>query len=266
MSGRAAADPAPESPPAGAARVSVVMPVYNAEATLARSIDSVLEQTHRDLELVVVDDGSKDGSWAIVERYARRDLRVRAIGPRTNGGVASARNAALDAASGRFVAFCDSDDWWHPRKLEIQLETMRKTGACVCYAAYQRVDEEGKPLSLVEPPECVRYEDLLRSNFIGHLTGIYRRDVADTRFLRIGHEDYAFWLAILGKSGGAVRALHSGPLAWYTVRAGSLSAGKLRAAGWQWRIYREVAGLGPIASAYLMAHYVLNALAKRRSG
>jgi glycosyltransferase involved in cell wall biosynthesis len=242
------------------------MPVYNAEATLAKAIESVLAQTHRDLELLVVDDGSSDGSWAIVEDFARRDPRVRPIGPRKNGGVASARNTALEAATGTCVAFLDSDDWWHPQKLEAQLETMRATGARVAYAAYRRVDEEGRDLSLVQPPDSLRYEELLESNYIGHLTGLYHRDIGEFRFLRIGHEDYAFWLAVLRAAGGAVKARHPEPLAYYTVRAGSLSSGKLRAARWQWRIYRDVAGLGRLAAARYMLHYVYHALAKRRSG
>jgi glycosyltransferase involved in cell wall biosynthesis len=247
-------------------RVSVVMPVYNAEPTLAKAIGSVLAQTHSDIELLVVDDGSSDGSWAIVEDFARRDARVRPIGPRTNGGVASARNAALDAATGAYIAFLDSDDWWHERKLEAQLETLRATGAKVSYSAYRRVDEAGRDLSLVDPPESLSYHELLKSNYIGHLTGLYRRDIGEFRFLRIGHEDYAFWLAVLRVAGAAVKARHFGPLAYYTVRAGSLSSGKLRAARWQWRIYRDVAGLGRLAAARYMLHYVYHALAKRRSG
>jgi hypothetical protein len=246
--------------------VSVVMPVYNAEPTLAKAIESVLAQTHREIELLVVDDGSSDGSWAIVEDYARRDPRVRPIGPRKNGGVASARNAALEAATGSYVAFLDSDDGWHPEKLETQLDTLRRTGAKVTYAAYRRVDEGGRDLSLVEPPDSLRYDDLLESNYIGHLTGLYRSDIGEFRFLRMGHEDYAFWLAVLRAAGGAVKARHSQPLAYYTVRRGSLSSGKLRAARWQWRIYRDVAGLGRLAAARYMLHYVYHALAKRRSG
>jgi glycosyltransferase involved in cell wall biosynthesis len=249
-----------------AGRVSVVMPVYNAEATLAKAIGSVLAQTHSDLELVVVDDGSSDRSWAIVEDFARRDPRVRPIGPRRNGGVASARNAALDAASGSYIAFLDSDDWWHEQKLEAQFETLRATGANVAYAAYRRVDEAGRDLSLVDPPESLHYQGLLKSNYIGHLTGLYRRDIGEFRFLRIGHEDYAFWLDVLRVAGKAVKARHPEPLAYYTVRAGSLSSGKLRAARWQWRIYRDVAGLGRLAAARYMLHYVYHALAKRRSG
>lgn len=96
-------------PEPDAALVSVVMPVYNAQATMVRSIDSVLAQTHRQLELILVDDGSRDGSAAIMDAYAARDTRVVAV-RQPNGGVAAARNRGLQEARGTHVAFLDSDD------------------------------------------------------------------------------------------------------------------------------------------------------------
>lgn len=246
-------------------RVSVIMPVYNAAQTLQRSIDSVLGQTHHAVELIAVDDGSTDDSAALVEAQAGRDARVRLI-RQANGGVAAARNAGIAAATGSHIAFLDSDDWWHPRKLELQLAQMRRHDALVSYTAYLRVAETGRMLSRVEPPAELGYRDLLRSNFIGHLTGMYDRRLGDAAFLKIGHEDYAFWLDRLRRAGRAVRADHDEPLAYYLVRAGSLSSNKLRAARWQWRIYREVERLSlPRAAAY-MTSYVVQALAKRRPG
>ncbi len=250
--------------PHGTERVSVIMPVYNAESTLERSMRSVLEQTHRAVELLVVDDGSRDGSWPLVERIAAEDERVVPIRQPRNGGVAMARNAGIEAATGSHLAFLDSDDWWHPDKTALQLERLRHTGARIVYSAYQRVSEDGQPLSMVRPPASVRPVDMLKSNWIGNLTGMYDRAVGDARFRRIGHEDYAFWLEMVGKAGHAVRADHDVPLAYYLVRQGSLSSDKLKAARWQWRIYREVAGLGRLAASWYFMNYACNALAKRR--
>ncbi len=244
--------------------VSVVMPVFNAEATLRRAIDSVLQQSHVELELLAVDDGSRDASWTLLKAYAAADRRVRSLQAASNGGVAAARNLALDAAAGQFVAFLDSDDWWHPQKLERQLATMRDTGARVSYTAFQRVAEDGRVLSNVNPPAEVTYADMLRSNHIGNLTGMYARELGDTRFLKIGHEDYVFWLDRVRRAGRAVCVPSEGPLAWYLVRQNSVSSNKLRAATWQWRIYRDVEKLGLVASLRYMAFYVWHALAKRR--
>jgi teichuronic acid biosynthesis glycosyltransferase TuaG len=110
--------------------VSVIMPAYNAEAYVAEAIDSVIDQTYTDWELVVVDDGSKDGTAAIVKGFCARDSRVNYIF-RQNGGQAAARNTGIRASRGDLVAFLDSDDLWVREKLELQTEALEKIGADV---------------------------------------------------------------------------------------------------------------------------------------
>jgi glycosyltransferase involved in cell wall biosynthesis len=230
------------------------MPAYNAAATIARSIESVLAQTLASFELLVIDDCSSDDTPAIARRYADQDARVTYLRQSANGGVAAARNAGLDRATGEFIAFLDSDDGWHPRKLELQ----------VSYAGYQRVSEDGRVLSLVRPPASLTHADLLRSNFIGNLTGAFARTLGQPRFRRIGHEDYVFWLEVIRLAGSAIRIEHDEPLAFYLVREGSVSANKWRAARWQWRIYRDIEGLSLPRALSCMVQYVWFALAKRR--
>jgi teichuronic acid biosynthesis glycosyltransferase TuaG len=252
--------------PAGAprARVSVVMPAYDAERTLAASMRSVLAQTHADVELLVVDDRSRDATWAIAERLAAYDARVVPIRQPRNGGVAAARNAGIEAAQGSHLAFLDSDDRWYPDKLERQLARMRATGAKLSYASYRRVDEGDRALSVVRPPAEIDYAAMLKSNRIGNLTGLYDRSLGDARFRKVGHEDYVFWLEMMRRAGRGVRADDGEPLADYLVRAGSLSSDKLRAAGWQWRIYRDIERLDVARAAWYFAHYAGNAIVKRR--
>lgn len=244
--------------------VSVIMPAYNAAAFIARSIDSVLAQTHAELELIIVDDGSTDDTFAYLEGRAKLDARIILLAQAGNAGVAAARNAGIAAARGACIAFLDSDDWWHPRKLELQLQQMRQVGARVSYSAYQRIAEDGRVLSTVNPPASVTHADMLRSNYIGHLTGLYERSLGDGEFQRIGHEDYVFWLQMLRRAGRAIRIEHGEPLAFYLVRDGSVSANKWRAIGWQWRIYRDVEELSFPLAARFMLMYAWNALAKRR--
>ncbi|MDR2115024.1 MAG: glycosyltransferase [Planctomycetaceae bacterium] len=90
--------------------ISIIVPVYNTEKYLKRCVDSILNQVYNDLEILLIDDGSTDGSGAICDQYAEQDKRVRAIHT-PNGGVAAARNTGLDAATGEYVSFIDSDDW-----------------------------------------------------------------------------------------------------------------------------------------------------------
>lgn len=246
--------------------VSVIMPVYNAAAWLPRAVDSVLKQSHHNLELVAVDDGSSDDSLAMLESFARDDARVRVHREPVNGGVANARNAGVAAAQGDYIAFLDADDWWHPAKLERQLASLRRSGALISYAEYWRVAEDGRVLSRVTPPARLTWRDMLASNFIGNLTGMYVRALGDVPFRRIGHEDYVFWLEQVRRAGLAVRTESDEPLAWYLVREHSLSANKMRAAGWQWRIYRDVERLGLLRSVLCMLRYARHALLKRHRG
>ena len=245
--------------------VSIIMPVYNAESWLQRAIDSVLAQSHAQWELITVDDGSSDRSPQMLQTCAAADARVRVLRQPCNAGVAAARNAGIAAARGDYIAFLDADDWWHPAKLERQLASMRASGALISYAAYWRVAEDGRLLSQVTPPSQVNWQDMLASNFIGNLTGMYARRLGDIPFQRIGHEDYVFWLEQVRRAGQAMRVESPEPLAWYLVRERSLSANKLRAASWQWEIYRSVAKLGMMQSAFYMARYVQHAVIKRKS-
>ncbi len=106
--------------------VSIVTPAYKAAAFVGQTIESVLAQDYQDWELHIVDDRSPDDTAAVVERYAARDPRVRLIRLGRNGGAAMARNASLEAARGRYVAFLDSDDLWLPGKLSRQLAFMKE--------------------------------------------------------------------------------------------------------------------------------------------
>lgn len=249
-----------------AALVSVVMPAYNAQRTLPASIASALAQDHRDLELIVVDDCSSDGTWELVQQAARGDARIRPIRHARNGGVAAARNTAIAAAGGRYISFLDSDDRWLAGKLSAQVAHMQASGARICYSAYRRVDGDGNVLGVVTPPASLDRAAMLRSNHIGNLTGIYDRSLGDAAFRRIGHEDYVFWLEMLRRAGQASRVPDPAPLAEYLVQPESMSGNKLRAARWQWRIYRDAERMGLAEASACFAHYAWNALAKRGGG
>lgn len=120
----------------GGPLVSVVLPAYNAETFVAEAIQSVLNQTHRNVELIVVDDGSSDDTRAIVERFD--DPRLVVVTPGGRGGVSRARNLGIERARGELLAFCDADDYWAPTKLEQQLATFEdeRVVACGCLLAY----------------------------------------------------------------------------------------------------------------------------------
>jgi len=123
--------------------VSVIVPIYQVEAYLPKCLDSILAQTFKDYELILVNDGTKDNSPAIMDAYAKRDSRIRQV-HKLNGGLSSARNAGLDIACGKYIAFVDSDDYIEPTLLEDTVRVAEETGADQVLFNYRLVDEQGE--------------------------------------------------------------------------------------------------------------------------
>jgi teichuronic acid biosynthesis glycosyltransferase TuaG len=246
--------------------VSVITPVWNAADTLEETVRSVQSQTWTEWEMLLVNDGSEDGSHVLAERLAREDPRVRLLGWSKNQGAAKARNAGIAAARGRYVAFLDADDLWRPEKLAVQLEYVTQTRAVFVFSAYQRMDAEGRPLGRVGVPAWVDHATLLRGNVIGCLTALYdaghygRVEMPDLR----RRQDYGLWLRLLAR-GGKAHGIDE-VLADYRVRRGSLSANKVTALAATWRLYREAAGLTRLRAGWCLASNATQALRRRLGG
>ncbi len=169
-------------------RLSIILPAYNREALVARAIDSVLAQTFRDFELIVVDDASTDGTRAVLERY-RDTPRVHLILSDENLGGAGARNLGIEAATGELVSFQDSDDVWLPHKLAAQVAALdANPGAGLCYCG--SVFSEGTQTYYIPEPMFARLDgdmssEILRRNAISTQTLVIRRADLD----RAGHFD-----------------------------------------------------------------------------
>ena len=145
-------------------KISVIIPVYNVEKYLHRCVDSVLAQTHENLEIILVDDGSPDGCPQICDEYAQKDSRIRVI-HKKNGGLSSARNAALDSGlTGDIVTFIDSDDWIAKDYYKHGIELMEKTGADVLQVDYAIAKDERilKKEPLVEKVEVLEEKEILQ--------------------------------------------------------------------------------------------------------
>lgn len=124
--------------------ISVIVPVYKVEAFLPKCVDSILTQTYKNLEILLVDDGSPDGSGALCDAYARQDSRVRVI-HKKNGGLSDARNAGIRAAAGDYLAFVDSDDWLEPDTYQAMLSAAERHHArLVCAGRYDEYEETGE--------------------------------------------------------------------------------------------------------------------------
>ncbi len=244
--------------------VSVVMPLWRARETLGAAIASVQAQDFTDWELIAVDDASDDGSGDMAEALAEHDPRIRVIRQATRGGAARARNAAIEAARGRYIAFLDADDLWLPEKLALQIPFMEETGTALSYAGFWRVS--GNRRLCIEVPPRVTYRQLLHGHVIGCVTAVYDTEQVGKVLMpdiRMRH-DFALWLDIL-RQVDCARGLTM-PLAVHHRRDGSLSSSLPRRTLATWRMYRDVEGLGRAASArYLLSHLANRAAAVTRA-
>nr|WP_205923238.1 glycosyltransferase family A protein [Rhizobium leguminosarum] len=156
---------------AAAPLITIVIPAYNAERTLAETLASVSSQSYDKLEILVVDDGSRDSTFELASDYGLSDRRIRVL-RQDNGGVARARNHGIREARGFYIAPVDADDVWHPEKIERQLQALRKLpgGHGVAYNWYAAIDENGIIFGHSRPVmhEGNIFEPLLRENFIGN--------------------------------------------------------------------------------------------------
>ena len=244
---------------AGTPLVSIIMPTYNCGRFISESIASVLAQTMTDWELQIVDDCSTDDTRAIVERLAAQEPRIHYSCLAQNGGPAVARNEALRRASGKYIAFLDSDDLWEPEKLECQLAFMEWTGAKMSATAYDQFEENGAPLPTVcLPPHKTTYRKmLLLSNPIGNSTVMYDQSALgkfEVPPIR-KRNDFALWLKILRTTPYCMGM--DDILTHYRVRTNSVSSNKLAQAKYHWKLYWEIEGLGILKSLFYVGCWAL---------
>ena len=162
--------------------ISVIIPVYNVAAHLPACLDSVLAQTHRDIEVLVIDDGSTDGSGDLCDDYACRDARITVL-HQANGGPSAARNEGLAAARGEYIAFIDSDDVVHSRYLEVLLAAIVEHDADIAQSPYQIVPEAQRSAygrdRLIRPlPE--RYPTQMLTSSQAMISMLYQQGMADS--------------------------------------------------------------------------------------
>lgn len=243
-------------------KVSIITPAYNAENNISDCINSVLSQTYENWEMFIVDDASTDNTVSIIKHYQSLDKRIKLINSSKNKGPAMARNLAIAAATGRYIAFLDSDDLWLSHKLSTQLEFMNNQHVVLCYSSYKVINENGIELSNYRIPKlAVNYKTLLKGCIIGNLTAIYDSKILGKVYMEdVGHEDYTLWLKILKNVDFAYGI--NDVLAEYRISSHSVSRNKIKSAAWQWNIYRKIEKISVTRSLYYFLHYAINGLRK----
>lgn len=186
-------------------KVSVIIPTYNRAESLPRAIQSVLNQTFQDFEIIVVDDGSTDNTKDIIKEFQEQDKRVKYIKHDKNKGAAAARNTGIKVAKGKFIAFQDSDDEWLPKKLEKQMEAFDNASSKVgvVYTGFWSIEGNVKQYSLhkeILHKEGDIHTQILQGNFIGTPAAVVKKacfkkvGMFDERLHRL--IDWELWIRV----------------------------------------------------------------------
>lgn len=243
--------------------VSIISPAYNCAEYIEECIESVLNQTYQNWEMLIVNDNSTDNTQFIVESYVKKDRRIKLFNQGKNAGAAAARNKALELSQGRFVAFLDSDDAWKPNKLERQLEFMLENKYSFTFTSYEIMSV--KPLDrkkIFRVPEKINYNQYLRNTIIGNLTVIMDKELLGEIRIEVGYlEDVLTWMKYL-RQGHIAYGLDEN-LAMYRVAENSVSNNKFKNAKRYFWCLREKQKLSLIKSIFCQIGYMFNATKKR---
>ena len=231
--------------------VSMIMPSYNTAKYIPDSIRSVLDQTYKNFELIIVDDCSSDNTYDVVKPFLD-DKRIIYLQNEKNSGAAVSRNRALSEAKGKWIAFLDSDDLWHPQKLEKQTAFMRSNGYHFSYTKYQEMNEDGVDGNVfVSGPRRISKAGMYNFCWPGCLTVMYDRDhVGEIQIADIKkNNDYAMWLKVCKK---ADCYLLDETLAKYRRgRTGSVSSHSIKTMiGWHYKLFYEAERQNAVFAAF----------------
>ena len=247
--------------------VSIIVPVYNVEGFISETMESVVNQTYPCWELLLVEDGSSDGTAAVIEEYVsqRKEERIRLIRQPSNMGAARARNRGLQEARGRYIAYLDADDLWMPRKLELQLAFMESRGAAFAFTGYEFADENARGTGkVVRVPQTLSYRQAVSNTTIFPTTVMFDTEKISRELLEMPvmkSEDTALWWKVL-RNGYTAWGLDEN-LALYRRAGKTLSSNKLEAIRRIWKLYRDAEGLGVLRSAWHFCFWAVRAVKRR---
>jgi len=244
--------------------VSIIMPTYNATKHLGSSIESILNQTYTNWELLISDDASTNKQTReILNHYKNLDARIKVFFLPENLGPACTRNKSITEARGKYIAFCDSDDRWMPNKLEKQIAFMNKKDCCLSFTSYFECDENDNECGIIVAPKQITLSELKKDNKIGCLTAIYDA-TKHGKFLMPTirkRQDWALFLNILKKSGTAYAIQE--PLAYYRHRKDSVSTNKFSLIKYNIKVYKEIFGFSDLkATLYFLLIFMPSYLSK----
>ncbi len=235
--------------------VSIITPCFNASKYIDDFINSILNQTYLNWELLITDDCSTDDTVSKLNDYIAKDNRIKVFKLNSNQGAGVARNKSISVANGRFIAFCDSDDQWKPNKLKNQINFMITQNLSFTYSNYDLISESGKFIKTIKSPPILSYNKMLNNNYIGCLTAIYDTNFLGKMFMPTirKRQDWVLWLKIFEKLNITKGVDES--LAIYRIRNNSISTNKIEMLKYNWLVYRKELKFNFLMSAYYMIKF-----------
>lgn len=247
--------------------ISIIMPVYNSQQYLAKSIESVINQTYKNWELFIIDDNSIDDSHQIALEFEKKfPNNIFILKTTKNSGPGTARNLGTKSSKGRYICFLDSDDMWYEDKLEKQIKFIKKYNYPIIFSNYEKISSNGKRANRnVILPKNVDYKDMLGVDSIPCLTAMYDvkmvgKLIQNEERKFIAYEDYLMWLYILKK--GFIATNTNDILGMYRIADDSISRNKVARIFTRWDIYRNIEKLTILKSLSSMYIYLIKGFRK----
>lgn len=243
--------------------VSIIIPVYNAERYIKETIETIKNQTYKNWEAIFVDDCSTDNSKEIICKHLSTNIKL--IQLKKHSGTAIARNEGIKIAKGKYLSFLDADDLWNNKKIEKQLNFMKKNEYGFTYTAYKYINKDNtKKSRTIRVQEKLKYEEALKNTRILTISVIINLEKIkreDCFMINVMNEDIATWWNIL-KKGNIAYGLNE-PLVYYRRYKNSKTSSKLKNATYRWELYRKIEKLSLLKSIYYFMHYAFYGIVKR---
>lgn len=238
------------------------MPAFNAGNYIENAVDSVLNQTYPNWELIIIDDGSTDDTLNIISEISKVDKRIFILKNKVNLGVSATRNKGVKFANYDWIAFLDSDDLWAQDKLDKQVEMIKHKNASFIFTSYTFMNTEGIYYKGVfEAPQVIDYKQLRKQNVINTSSVLTKKKYLEDFPMEQDnmHEDFATWLRILKKYGVAHSVKE--PLTVYRISRDSKSGNKIKSVIMTFKVFRFV-GLNFVQSIYFTFSHVMKSFRK----
>ena len=246
-------------------KVSIIMPYYKKSSYVDETVNSILNQTFKEFEIIIVDDELSEDSSKVLSRIKQLDERINIIKNQKNLGAGQSRNNAINLCNGEYIAFCDCDDLWKSHKLKTQLEIMHKLNLEFSHTSYEIIDKKNSKIGYREAQENLSFLQLQKSCDIGLSTVILKKNLFENQKIRFGEtktkEDYILWLS-LAKKNIMIFGIKDCLVSWRKSK-GSLSSSTFQKFYDGYKVYKDHLNYSRIKSLYFLFVLSLNFILKR---